>query len=90
MTDISKNEFETLIWLSVKDGFNQSINSIAFKYFTKQCPNYLNKLFELACLKNLRTGNNYLNVICPFQKTTWDKIHSLSLALQYGIKHRLK
>ena len=48
MTHISKNEFETLIWLPVKDRFNQSINSIVFKYFTKQCPNYLNEVFELA------------------------------------------
>ena len=42
MTHISKNEFETLNWLPVKDRFNQSINSIVFKYFTKQCPSYLN------------------------------------------------
>ena len=31
MTHISKNEFETLNWLPVKDRFNQSINSIVFK-----------------------------------------------------------
>ena len=46
MTHISKNEFETLNWLPVKDRFNQSINSIAFKYFTKQCLSYLNEVFE--------------------------------------------
>ena len=38
MTHISKNEFETLNWLPVKDRLNESINSIVFKYFTKQCP----------------------------------------------------
>ena len=53
MTHISKNEFETLNWLPVKDRFNQSINSIVFKYFTKQCPSYLNEVFELACPNNL-------------------------------------
>ena len=47
MTHILKNELETLNWLPVKDRFNQSINSIVFKYFTKQCPSYL-KVFELA------------------------------------------
>ena len=36
MTHISKIEFETLNWLPVKDRFNQSINSIVVKYFTKQ------------------------------------------------------
>ena len=50
MAYISKNEFETLNWLPVKDRFNQSINSIVFKYFTKQCHSYLNEVFELACL----------------------------------------
>ena len=66
MTHISKNEFETLNWLPVKDRFNQSINSIVFKYFTKQCPSYLNEVFEFACSNNLRTRNSYLKLICPF------------------------
>ena len=46
MTGISKNEFETLNWLPVKGRFHQSINLIVFKYFTKQCPSYLNEVFE--------------------------------------------
>ena len=69
MTHISKNEFETLNWLPVKDRFNQSINSIVFKYFTKQCPSYLNEVFELACPNNLRTRNRYLKLIWLFRKT---------------------
>ena len=69
MTHISKNEFETLNWLPVKDRFNQSINSIVFKYFTKQCPSYLNEVFELSSPNNLRTRNRYLKLICLFQKT---------------------
>ena len=68
MTHISKNEFETLNWLPVKDRFNQSINLIVFKYFTKQCPSYLNQVFELASPTNLRTKNRYLRLICPFRK----------------------
>ena len=47
----------------------QSINSIVFKYFTKQCPSYLNEVFELACPNNSRTRNSYLKLICPFQNT---------------------
>ena len=66
MTHISKNEFETLNWLPVKDRFNQSKNSIVFKYFTKQCPQLV---FELACPNNLRTRTSYMKLICPFQKT---------------------
>ena len=66
MTRISKNELETLNWLPVKGRFNQSKNSIVFKYFTKQCPSYLNEVFELACPNNLRARNSYLKLICPF------------------------
>ena len=46
---IRKNKFETLYWLPVKDRFNQSINSNIFKYFIKQIPSYLIKVFELTC-----------------------------------------
>ena len=35
---ISKIKFEFLKWLPVKDRFHQSIKSIVFKCFTKQCP----------------------------------------------------
>ena len=69
MAHIFKNKFETLIWLPVKDRFNQSISSIVFKYFTKQCLSYLNEVFELACPNNLRARNSYLKLICLFQKT---------------------
>ena len=68
MIHISKNEFKTLNWLPVKDRFNQSINSIVFKYFNKQCSSYLNEVFELACRNNLRTRNSYLKLIFPFRK----------------------
>ena len=66
---------QTLNWLPVKDRFNQSINSIVFKYFTKQCASYLNELFELAFPNNLRTRNNYLKLICPFRKTNMGQSH---------------
>ena len=69
MTHISKKEFETLNWLPIKNRFNQSIYSIVFKYFTKQCPRYLNEFFELAYLNNLKIANSYPKLICPFRKT---------------------
>ena len=52
--------------LPVKDRFNQSINSIVFKYFTKQCSSYPSEVFELACSNNLKTRNSYLKLICSF------------------------
>ena len=86
MTHIFKNEFETLNWLPVKGRFNQSINSIVFKYFTKQCPSYLNEVFELACPNNLRTRNSYLKLICPFRKTNMGQNPLSFIVPQYGIK----
>ena len=29
-------------------------------------PSYLNEIFELTCPYNLRKGNSYLILICPF------------------------
>ena len=66
---ILKNEFETFNLFAVIDRFNQSINSIIFKYFTKQCPSCLNEVFELAFPNNLRPRDGYLKLICPFRKT---------------------
>ena len=60
---------KTSLKLLTEDRFNQSINSIVFKYFTKQYPSYLNEVFELACPNNLRTRNSYLKLICSFRKT---------------------
>ena len=51
MAHTSKNEFETLNWLPIKERFNQHINSIVFKHFTEQCPSYLNEVLELVCPK---------------------------------------
>ena len=78
MTYISKNESETLNWLPFKGRFNQSKNSIVFKYFTKQCSSYLNEVFEWACPNNLRTRNSCLALICPFRKTNMGQ-NALSL-----------
>ena len=68
MTHISKSEFEALN-LPVKQ--IQSIHKFNcfLKYFTKQCPNYLNEVFKLACPNKSRTKNAYLKLICPFHKT---------------------
>ena len=38
-----KKEFETIIWLLIKERYNQCVNSIAFGYFDNQYPHYLNE-----------------------------------------------
>ena len=37
---ISHEEFERLSWLPMTYTFKQFVNSIVFKYFYEQCPNY--------------------------------------------------
>ena len=59
MAHISGNQFKTLYCLPVKDRFSQSINSTVLRYFTNQCPSYLNEIFESAWLNELRTRNRH-------------------------------
>ena len=44
---ISHEEFECLNWLPVTYRFKQFVNTIVFKYFNEQCPNYLNEAFDI-------------------------------------------
>ena len=68
MIHFQKNEFETLNCLPDTERFNQYINSIGLKYFTKQCPSYMSEVIELVYPNNLGTRNSYLKLICPFRK----------------------
>ena len=63
MTYISKDKFETLNLLPAKGRFNEFINSIVFKYFTKQWHIYLDEVFELTCPNNLLP--NLLSNVLP-------------------------
>ena len=80
-------DYASSVWYSnlyfLNTAFIQSINSVVFKYFTKQCHSYLNEVFELTCPNNLKTRNSYLKLSCPFEKVTWDETHFLSLVPQY-------
>ena len=50
---ISHEEIERLNWLHVTFRFKQCVNSIVFKYFNEQCPNYLREA------SNVTTENNF-------------------------------
>ena len=49
---ISHEEFDCLNWLPVTYRFKQCVNTIVFKYFNEQCPNYLNEVFDVAVENN--------------------------------------
>ena len=40
-----------------------------FKYFNKQCPYYLNEVFDVATGSNFQLRNSFQILKCPFRKT---------------------
>ena len=51
---ISHEKFECLNCLPVTYRFKQRVNAIVFKYFSEQCPNYLNEDFDIAIENNFQ------------------------------------
>ena len=49
--------------------FKQNVISIVFNYFNKQCPNYLNEVFDVATESNFQLRNSFQKLKCPFRKT---------------------
>ena len=62
-------EFERFNWLSMTYRFKQCVNAIVFKYFNKQCPNYLNEVFDAAVENNFQLRGSFQKSNCPFRKT---------------------
>ena len=69
MSHISQKQFETIIWLPIKERYSQCINSIAFKYVDNQCPHYLNEVFMKAPESSSSLRNSYQKLQQPFRKT---------------------
>ena len=70
---ISHEELECLNWLLVTYRFKQYINSMVFKYFNEQCPNYVNEVFDDATESNLQFRGSFQKLKCPFWKTNNDQ-----------------
>ena len=49
--------------------FKQCVNTIVFKYFNEQCPNYLNEVFDVAVENNYQLRGSFQKLKCPFHKT---------------------
>ena len=49
--------------------FNQCINSIVFKYFNDQFPNYLNEVYQTPLENSMQTRGSFLKLKCLFHKT---------------------
>ena len=64
---ISHEEFERLNLLPVPYRFKQCVNTIVFKYFDKQCPNYLNEVFDVAIENNFQLRGRFQKLKCLFK-----------------------
>ena len=49
--------------------FTQYVNTIAFKYFNEQCPNYLNEVFDVAVENNFQLRGSFQKLKCTFRKS---------------------
>ena len=62
--------------------FKQCVNTIVFKCFNEQCPNYLNEVFNVAVKNNFQSRSSFQLIFqklkCPFGKTD-----TCQLALSY-------
>ena len=66
---VSHEELERLNWLPVTDRFKECVNSMVFKYFNEQCPNYINEVFDVTTESNFQLKSSFQRLKCPFRKT---------------------
>ena len=66
---ISHEELKLLNWLPVTYRFNKCNNTIVFKYFNKQCPNYLNEVFDVPIENNFQLRGSFQKLKYSFRKT---------------------
>ena len=69
-------------WLPTKERVPQCIKAITFKFVNKNCPFYLNEIFEFAPYCRIDTRNSFAKFKHPFRKSnTGQKTLSLYWSL---------
>ena len=69
MQHMSLTEFRSMNWLPTKERFQQCICAITFNFVNKNCPFYLNEIFEFAFHCRIDTKNSFAKLKYPFHKT---------------------
>ena len=69
MQDISFTGFRSINWLPITETVHQCINAITFKFVNKNCPFYLNEIFEFALHCRVDTRNSFAKLKHHFRKT---------------------
>ena len=69
MQHISLAEFRSINWLPTEEKVHQSINAITFKFVNRNCPFYLNEIFEFTLRCRINTRNSFAKLKHPICKT---------------------
>ena len=63
---ISHEGLEHLNWIPVT---YSCVNTTVLSNFNKQCPDFLNEVFDVAIEKNVQLRGSFQKLKCPFRKT---------------------
>ena len=69
-------------------GLKQCVDTIVFKHFNEQCPNYLNEVFDVAMENNFQLRGSFQKLKCPFRKTNTGQLALSYIGPFFGIKPR--
>ena len=69
MQHISLTEFRLINWFPTKERVHQCIYAITFNFVNKNCPFYLNEIFEFSRHCRTDTRNSFAKLKHPFRKT---------------------
>ena len=69
MQHISLAKFRSIHWFHTKERVYQCINAMIFKFVNKNCPFYLNEIFEFAPHSRIGTINSFAKLKLPSRKT---------------------
>ena len=73
MKHISLTEFRLINWLPNKERVHQCINVITSKFVNKNCPFYLNEIFEFPPHCRIDTRNSFAKLKHPIRMTNTGK-----------------
>ena len=83
---ISYEEFELLNWLPMTYRFKKCANTILFKYFNEQFPNYLKDVFDVAVESSFQLRGSFQKLKCQFRKTDTGQLALSNIVQSFGIK----
>ena len=66
---IKSKDFESINWLPIAERISQCSLCSVFKFFFKNCPDYLDEIFFPVEINGVQTRSSYLKLNVPHRKT---------------------